>query len=149
MNGLSKAVRVRTAGLVVRNGKLLLIEHEKNGRKYWLVPGGGVDFGESVIDALVREMKEELALDVVPVDLVFSCDSIDPSGQRHVLNLFFSCSENGDAMTLGDDPRLCDFGFFSADEIASMTVFPPCSAKLISFLNGEKMPVYVGSIWEE
>ena len=149
MNELQKSVRVRAAALVVRDGKLLMIGHSKDGRKYWLVPGGGVDFGESVTEALSRELVEELSLAVEPSDLVFSCDSIDPSGHRHVLNLFFSCSENGGELKLGDDPRLCDFGFFSADEIASMKVFPPCAAQLVAYLNGEKQPVYMGSIWEE
>lgn len=144
-----RVVRVRTAGLVVRDGKLLLIAHGKDGRKYWLVPGGGVDFGESVTEALIREMKEELSVDIETQDLVFSCDSIDPSGHRHVLNMFFSCAENGATPVLGDDPRLCDFGFFSAEEISQMTVFPPCSQQLIDYLNGKKQPVYLGSIWEE
>ena len=95
MSETTKAVRVRAAALVVRDGKLLLIGHSKDGLKYWLVPGGGVDFGESVTEALSRELIEELSLLVEAEDLVFSCDSIDPSGRRHVLNLFFSCSENG------------------------------------------------------
>ena len=149
MSETTKAVRVRAAALVVRDGKLLLIGHSKDGLKYWLVPGGGVDFGESVTEALSRELIEELSLLVEAEDLVFSCDSIDPSGRRHVLNLFFSCSENGAEPVLGDDPRLCDFGFFTADEIALMKVFPPCAPQLVSYLKGEKQPVYMGSIWEE
>lgn len=144
-----KSVRIRTAGLVVRDGKLLLIGHLKNGRKYWLVPGGGMDFGESAAEALSREMKEELSLDVKANDLVFTCDSIDPSGERHVFNLFFSCEESGGVLSLGDDPRLCGFGFFSAEDITSLTVFPPCPAQLIAYLKGESQPTYAGSIWEE
>ena len=144
-----RSVRIRTAGLVVRGGKLLLVGHLKSGRKYWLVPGGGVDFGESAADALAREMREELSLEVKAKDLVFTCDSIDPSGERHVFNLFFSCEETGGALVLGDDPRLCDFGFFTADEISSLTVFPPCPSQLIAYLKGEAQTTYAGSIWEE
>ena len=144
-----KSVRIRTAGLVVRDGKLLLIGHLKNGRKYWLVPGGGVDFGESAAEALAREMREELSIEVKAKDLVFTCDSIDPSGERHVFNLFFSCEETGGEPSLGDDPRLCDFGFFTPEEISSLTVFPPCPAQLIAYLKDENQPTYAGSIWEE
>ena len=43
-------------------------------------PGGGIDYGESAVEALVREMREELSIDVTVKDLVFSCDSIEPTG---------------------------------------------------------------------
>jgi hypothetical protein len=42
----AKNIRIRVAGLIVKDGRLLLVAHEKNGRRYWLVPGGGVDYGE-------------------------------------------------------------------------------------------------------
>ena len=38
--------RVRVAGVLIENGKILLIQHHKEDKKYWLVPGGGVDWGE-------------------------------------------------------------------------------------------------------
>lgn len=43
--------RVRVAGVLEEDGKLLLIEHTKNERSYWLLPGGGVDWGESLEEA--------------------------------------------------------------------------------------------------
>ena len=43
--------RVRVAGILIEDDRILLIEHTKNNRKYWLVPGGGVDWGESAAEA--------------------------------------------------------------------------------------------------
>ncbi|MGL4368242.1 MAG: NUDIX domain-containing protein [Spirochaetota bacterium] len=144
-----KHIRIRVAGMVIREGKILLIAHNKNNRKYWLVPGGGADFGETAADALVREMKEELSIDVVPGDLIFSSDSISPDGDRHVFNLYFSCEMTGGAFSLGDDPRLCDFGFFSAEDLEGLTLFPPCAKQLTDYLRGISQPVYQGAAWEE
>ena len=144
-----KSVRLRAAALVVQDGKILLIEHQKDGRKYWLLPGGGVDFGETASSALEREMMEELNLQVSVDDLVFSSDSIDPSGKRHIFNLYFACRITGGSIAVGDDPRLSGYGFFPAEQIPSLTIFPPCNDQLVAYLSGSKQPVYLGSVWEE
>ena len=38
--------RIRVAGILIENDKILLIQHYKNNKKYWLIPGGGNDWGE-------------------------------------------------------------------------------------------------------
>ena len=51
----SKKLRVRVAALI-RNekGEFLLIKQRKKNKDYWLLPGGGVEFGESATIALAR-----------------------------------------------------------------------------------------------
>ena len=60
----NKATRLRVAAFILNSkNELLLVKHEKNGRSYWLLPGGGVEFGESLKQALKRELKEELSIE--------------------------------------------------------------------------------------
>lgn len=61
--------RVTAKGLCVRDGKVLMI-HDYTGRSAtdprpeWELPGGGLDFGENFTEALTREVKEEMGLEV-------------------------------------------------------------------------------------
>jgi len=50
--------------LIEDNGKFLIIEQEFNGKKYFDLPGGKVKHGESPYNALIREVKEEVSLDI-------------------------------------------------------------------------------------
>ncbi|HNO23437.1 MAG TPA: NUDIX hydrolase, partial [Leptospiraceae bacterium] len=60
----SKKLRVRVAAYIQdQEGKILLIKQKKRNKDYWLLPGGGIEFGESAPAALIRELKEELNLD--------------------------------------------------------------------------------------
>jgi len=55
-------VRVRSAAVVVRNQSLLVIDRVKDGRHYCVLPGGGVEEGESLRRACERELLEETGL---------------------------------------------------------------------------------------
>ena len=55
--------RIRVSAILRWKGRVLLCRHEKPGKEYWLLPGGGVNPGESLIDALRRELAEEIGMD--------------------------------------------------------------------------------------
>ena len=72
--------RIRVSAILRWQGRVLLCRQEKPGKEYWLLPGGGVDGGESLIEALRRELREELGIEADvqfegPVAIV---DSIAP-----------------------------------------------------------------------
>jgi ADP-ribose pyrophosphatase YjhB (NUDIX family) len=68
---------VGVGALIFKDGKLLLIRRgAKPGQGRWSIPGGLVELGERVYDAVVREVKEECGLDVEIERLVDVFDSI-------------------------------------------------------------------------
>ena len=64
-------MRERVGAVVIDKDKIILLKREKDDRTYWVFPGGGVDEGENRKEALVRECKEELGLDVEVGEMIF------------------------------------------------------------------------------
>jgi ADP-ribose pyrophosphatase YjhB (NUDIX family) len=75
---------VGAGALILGDGKLLLVKRGAHpGYGKWSVPGGLVELGEKVQDAMVREVKEEVGVDVEAVKLTDVADTItlDNSGR--------------------------------------------------------------------
>lgn len=143
-----RATRIRVAAIIVENGKILLIAHKKKKNIYWLLPGGGVKFGESLTGALKREIQEELSVDINVSEAGLICDSVDPFGSRHVVNICFFSSYNGGKYCLGRDRRLYSFGFFTADELDDLEIHPPIKKELAQITSGKDIKeVYLGARW--
>ncbi|MGV7930374.1 MAG: NUDIX domain-containing protein [Spirochaetota bacterium] len=145
-----KNTRVRVAGVLVEDGRLLLIAHKKKKDVYWLLPGGGVDYGESLAGALKRELREELSIEVEVHDIAFICDSIGPGLERHIVNICFFCSREAGDLSLGKEKRLHDFNFFDAAGLDDITIFPPMRDELKGVLGGaDGGRIYIGKRWME
>jgi ADP-ribose pyrophosphatase YjhB (NUDIX family) len=78
---------VGVGAVVVEAGRVLLIRRGTEPlRGHWSIPGGLVDVGESLKDAVIREVKEETGLTVEPIELIELLDRIhkvaSPEGAR-------------------------------------------------------------------
>ena len=51
------------------NKTVLLIHRLKNGRDYWVIPGGGAESDETPVDTAIREINEELTIHLKSADL--------------------------------------------------------------------------------
>ena len=140
-------IRIRIAALIKKSNEVLLIEHCKDSRSYWLLPGGGLEFGESVKECLQREMREETNLQVDVGDLAFTSESIDPHGQRHVIQMIFWCKIIGGEPKIGAEERLKSLAFVPIDKLNEYSLRPPLHAQLQAVLRGEKQAMHVDNSW--
>ena len=109
---------------------MLLVEHEKGGRRYWLVPGGGLEHGETLHEAAAREVLEETGYQAEVGPLQVLCEAIEPGG-RHIVNLVFAGRVTGGALAVGHDNALRDAAWHTRESIAGLTMYPPISGELV------------------
>jgi len=53
---------IRASAIIIKNNKILLIHRKKEGREYWVFPGGGIEEGETGEETVLREVEEETGL---------------------------------------------------------------------------------------
>lgn len=70
---------IRIYGLLKVGNQVLITDEIKSGNKMTKFPGGGLEFGEGISDALIREFKEELAIDVKVGELFYVNDFLQVS----------------------------------------------------------------------
>ena len=69
-------MRQRAAGIIIQDGKILLLHRQKAGEIYYIIPGGGLEAGETPQQAAKREIKEETDLDVEIDELIFEFNGV-------------------------------------------------------------------------
>ncbi|MBI2267032.1 MAG: NUDIX hydrolase [Armatimonadetes bacterium] len=130
-------IRIRAAAIIVEGDKILLVQHRKGGRTYWLLPGGGVRYGETAVSACERELKEETSLDVKIGRLVLVSESIPPDRHRHILNLYFLGKIKGGTPILAEeDPVLSAVAFHNVEDLVKLDFYPPISKVLLTEIRG-------------
>jgi len=75
MNWTKTLDKNRASGVIIKNEKLLLIHRIREGREYWVFPGGSIEESESTEQALDREIAEELGLEVQQKEFLFEIKS--------------------------------------------------------------------------
>lgn len=112
--------KVRATGVLIENNSLLLVKQKISNNKNWSLPGGRVEPGETLEQALIREMKEETGLDVEPVRMLYVCD-VAASGNS-VLHITFLSKRIGGEITLPtnefDENPIHDVRFVPINELA-------------------------------
>jgi 8-oxo-dGTP diphosphatase len=145
--------RIRVSAILRREDRILLCRHEKPGQQYWLLPGGGVNLGESLADALQRELDEELGLsEDLPLEgPVCVVDSISPNfavRRKHVVHIIFAGYLGGRSLetVTSQDAAVRGHRLFAVDELAGLPVHPPIQRFLARWQPGDPT-VYLGALW--
>ncbi|MEM3154632.1 MAG: NUDIX domain-containing protein [Candidatus Woesearchaeota archaeon] len=123
-----KLPKLIVAGLIEKDGKVLLAkELLENKQERWLVPSGHVEFGESLIEAVKREIKEETNLDVEVLKLIDFKEVIATKHDYHTVIFFFLVKPLNASIKLPKE--ILEAKFFGKEEVKNLQLID--SAKWI------------------
>ncbi|MDX1661885.1 MAG: NUDIX domain-containing protein [Gemmatimonadota bacterium] len=145
------APTVRAQAVVFEGDRLLCARHEKRGESYWVLPGGHLDPGETVWEALVREMAEETGLVVEAARLWALGEFAAPD--RHVVECVFAVTAWTGEPARGHDPEaeehpatLADVAWLDRERFAAVRFRPGILARRLLDRWGDPHapPAYLG-----
>lgn len=94
-------MRPRVCAAIIRNDHVLMVFHDHGDRSFWTLPGGGVEAGESLEEAVIREVKEEVNLDCTVERFLF--EEAYEYGMSYCYLVHINATDNPE---LGSDPEL-------------------------------------------
>lgn len=104
-------------------GKVLLAlrgRQAKNEVGKWEIPGGAVEFGEKLAEALQREIQEEIGVEIEVLELLQVCDHILPDEGQHWVSPTYICKIVSGTPTV-KEPEKCErLAWFSISEAAEL-----------------------------
>jgi ADP-ribose pyrophosphatase YjhB (NUDIX family) len=132
-----------SAIVVDEGGRILLIRRSDNA--LWSIPGGAMEVGERIADTVVREVREESGLEVVPEAIVGIY-----SNPRHVIeyadgevrqqfSICFACRRVGGELATSDEST--EVGFFTPAEIEAMPMHESIRLRIRHYLEHRPQPV--------
>lgn len=95
---------ITVKGIVVLDNKILLLKRVKpstDGLGFWELPGGGLEYGETPNQALIRELKEETGLDIVIIKPAYTFTKIRED--YLTVGIGFLCIPKNDHVRLSDE----------------------------------------------
>lgn len=131
------------AVIISKDNKLLLgMKDPKKGGVYsdcWLIPGGGIDEGETEVEAIIREVKEETGIDVVNYEIELidykgtgeSEKVLKDTGEKVLCEMHFKTykviidDKNADDIVISLDDDLAEYQWSNFDDLKDIKLAPP------------------------
>ncbi|MCK4918059.1 MAG: NUDIX domain-containing protein [Candidatus Omnitrophica bacterium] len=118
------------AALIIKDDKFLVCQREENDSYglLWEFPGGCIELNETFQEAIEREIKEELDLEIKAVSLIKTF--FDENENLKIKIFLWSCKTN---QGIPKTKQCNDFGFFNIKEISSLNL-APADQKIFNYL---------------
>ncbi|WP_413100199.1 NUDIX domain-containing protein [Streptomyces sp. Inha503] len=136
------------AALLRRDDHIVLVQEQRDGKEMWSIPGGGVERGELLTEALVREVKEETGLNLRAVGPLAYLVNTTTEKYPSTVVLTFDCTEwDGEIAVHDPDGKVTGAVLLPLTEaktaLASSTATRPEIEPLLDYLDS----LSTGRVW--
>ena len=76
--------------IIQKNEKFLILKRSEEEKNLWEIPGGRMEYGETLENTLLREVKEETNLEIIPGEIITSWDLIED--HRQISGVIYHCT---------------------------------------------------------
>jgi ADP-ribose pyrophosphatase YjhB (NUDIX family) len=116
-----KTPRIISAIVLMKDDKVMLEKEVlEDDKEHWIFPGGGVDFGETIEEAGIREIKEELGLNVRIKEFLGFKEIIRTQFNYHTVIFFFIAEPLDDDITKIE--KVLDAKYFTPNEALGLSI---------------------------
>jgi len=144
---MKRRVRNSAKALIIKDGKMLAIKMDEDDDLFYIMPGGGQNTGETLTDAVIREVAEETGIDINPVSLAFVIEGVHGEA-FHRVDFVFLCKYIGlsDHPVLHGDKNQVGYEWLDIENLMNQPLYPSKLRKqIIRLINGEETNVYLGN----
>jgi 8-oxo-dGTP diphosphatase len=151
-----KPIRNSAKAIIIREGSLLVIYKSDPLGDYYILPGGGQHYGESLIETVKREVREETTLEVCTHQIKYIRDYIsrnhefaDTENDAHQVEFMFECEiVSTDRARVGENPddNQIDVCWLPLDRLMEYRLYPLSLRSRLMDPAGEAQPIYLGDI---
>lgn len=130
-------------GLVMNRGQILVCKSE--GRDYFFLPGGHVEFGENMRKALLREFKEELGIKPLKTRFIGNVENIfrQRGKVNHEINFVFLCEIEEEEDKITPREKHLIFRWFLPHDLIEEKFVPPALRNAILKWLSDKKPFFI------
>ena len=140
---------VRPSILILRNNKILLLKYNYNGNDVYGLPGGNPDSDETLHNTLIRELREELKIDVKVNEMVFVGEVTIPGKRKATLHCVFRGEVTGGTPeTNPDETSALGYTWMAVEDLDSLNIYPNIGKHIKSYVHNEQKTenIYIGQI---
>jgi len=145
--------RIRAAGILIRDGAMLLLRVKDFSGEYWVPPGGGMESGDQSSRAcVIREFKEEAGIDVQAEELICVREFLEThTGRYHaeffyLITSFLGTPHLENLKGLNDEDYIKAVEWVPIPELVDKRIYPAeLKNKLLDLIESQRFSTHLGS----